>query len=67
MGNPSNSAGYLHGITNAVNRINHPITSANLAMMVLNEMGMGEIVTITGAIGNRFFAFKYTDLTIPYS
>jgi metal-dependent HD superfamily phosphatase/phosphodiesterase len=48
-------AGYLHDIGNAVNRINHPITSSNLAMMVLNEMGMdmGEIVTIMGAIGNH--------------
>jgi metal-dependent HD superfamily phosphatase/phosphodiesterase len=48
-------AGYLHDIGNSVNRINHPITSATMAMGILTEMGMpmSEIVPVIGAIGNH--------------
>jgi len=48
-------AGYLHDIGNAINRINHPVTSAAMAMTILSEMGMdiSEIVPIMGAIGNH--------------
>lgn len=48
-------AGYLHDIGNVIQRINHPMTGANLAFVLLNEMGMeaGEITPILGAIGNH--------------
>lgn len=48
-------AGYLHDIGNVINRVNHPLTGANLACQILTEMGMPmeEIVPILGAIGNH--------------
>jgi len=48
-------AGYLHDIGNVINRIDHPISGANLAYVILNEMGMSsvEIAPILGAIGNH--------------
>lgn len=48
-------AGYLHDIGNVINRIDHPISGANIAFALLNEMGMdaAEIAPILGAIGNH--------------
>ncbi len=48
-------AGYLHDIGNVINRIDHPISGANIAYSILNEMGMPpeEIAPILGAIGNH--------------
>lgn len=48
-------AGYLHDIGNVINRVNHPMTGANMAFTILNEMGMSpeEIAPILGAIGNH--------------
>lgn len=48
-------AAYLHDIGNVINRQDHPISGANLAFVVLTEMGMPveEIVPILGAIGNH--------------
>lgn len=48
-------AGYLHDIGNVINRIDHPISGANIAFLLLNEMGMdaAEIAPILGAIGNH--------------
>ncbi|HEY3781579.1 MAG TPA: HD domain-containing protein [Fimbriimonadaceae bacterium] len=48
-------AGYLHDIGNVINRIDHPISGANIAFLLLNEMGMDclEIAPILGAIGNH--------------
>lgn len=48
-------AGYLHDIGNVINRVDHPISGANLAYSILNEMGMDplEIAPILGAIGNH--------------
>ncbi len=48
-------AGYLHDIGNVINRIDHPISGANIAFTILDEMGMdcGEISPILGAIGNH--------------
>lgn len=48
-------AGYLHDIGNVINRIDHPISGANIAFTILNEMGMDciEIAPILGAIGNH--------------
>jgi metal-dependent HD superfamily phosphatase/phosphodiesterase len=48
-------AGYLHDIGNVINRIDHPMTGANLAYRILDEMGMptNEIAPILGAIGNH--------------
>lgn len=48
-------AGYLHDIGNVINRIDHPLTGANLAFSLLDEMGMpaNEIAPILGAIGNH--------------
>lgn len=48
-------AGYLHDIGNVINRIDHPMTGANLAYGLLSEMGMPteEISPILGAIGNH--------------
>lgn len=48
-------AGYLHDVGNVINRVDHPISGANIAYSVLNEMGMpvDEIVPILGAIGNH--------------
>jgi len=48
-------AAHLHDIGNVINRIDHPISGANIAFTILNEMGMdaGEIVPILGAIGNH--------------
>jgi uncharacterized protein len=48
-------AAYLHDIGNVINRIDHPISGANIAYVILDEMGMdsGEIAPILGAIGNH--------------
>jgi len=48
-------AGYLHDIGNVINRVDHPISGANIAFTLLNEMGMdpAEIAPILGAIGNH--------------
>lgn len=48
-------AAYLHDIGNVINRIGHPVSGANLAFVILNEMGMDteEIAPILGAIGNH--------------
>lgn len=48
-------AGYLHDIGNVINRQDHPISGANIAFTILNEMGMepAEIAPILGAIGNH--------------
>lgn len=48
-------AAYLHDIGNVINRINHPMTGANMAFTILNEMGMdpAEMAPILGAIGNH--------------
>jgi metal-dependent HD superfamily phosphatase/phosphodiesterase len=48
-------AAYLHDIGNVVNRINHPMIGAVIAMQILERMGMPteEIVPIVGAIGNH--------------
>lgn len=48
-------AGYLHDIGNVINRQGHPVSGANLAFVILNEMGMPpeEIAPILGAIGNH--------------
>jgi len=48
-------AAYLHDIGNVINRIDHPISGANLAYHLLMEMGMdaGEIAPILGSIGNH--------------
>lgn len=48
-------AGYLHDIGNVINRIDHPISGANIAYNILDEMGMDalEIAPILGAIGNH--------------
>src|SRR5437868_3202416 len=46
---------YLHDIGNVINRINHPMSGANIAFTILNEMEMdsAEIAPILGAIGNH--------------
>lgn len=48
-------AAYLHDIGNVINRIDHPISGANIAFSLLDEMGMDadEIAPILGAIGNH--------------
>lgn len=48
-------AAYLHDIGNVINRVNHPMTGANIAFTILNEMGMPpeEIAPVLGAIGNH--------------
>lgn len=48
-------AAYLHDIGNVINRIDHPISGANIAYNILDEMGMDpqEIAPILGAIGNH--------------
>lgn len=48
-------AAYLHDIGNVINRHDHPLTGANIAFTLLNEMGMdaAEIAPIVGAIGNH--------------
>lgn len=48
-------AGYLHDIGNVINRVDHPISGANIAFRILDEMGMDpvEIAPILGAIGNH--------------
>ncbi|HVT14544.1 MAG TPA: HD domain-containing protein [Fimbriimonadaceae bacterium] len=48
-------AAYLHDIGNVINRIDHPISGANIAFTLLNEMGMdpSEIAPVLGAIGNH--------------
>ncbi len=48
-------AAYLHDIGNVINRVDHPISGANIAFTILNEMGMptSEIAPILGAIGNH--------------
>ncbi len=48
-------AAYMHDIGNVINRQDHPISGANIAFTILNEMGMSpeEIAPILGAIGNH--------------
>ena len=48
-------AGYMHDIGNVINRVDHPISGANISFLILNEMGMdaAEIAPILGAIGNH--------------
>lgn len=48
-------AAHLHDIGNVINRHDHPISGANIAFTLLNEMGMdaAEIAPILGAIGNH--------------
>jgi metal-dependent HD superfamily phosphatase/phosphodiesterase len=48
-------AAYLHDVGNVIHRQNHPISGANIAFVLLNEMGMpaNEIALILGAIGNH--------------
>lgn len=48
-------AAYLHDIGNVINREDHPISGANIAFTILNEMGMDatEIAPVIGAIGNH--------------
>lgn len=48
-------AGYMHDIGNAVNRIMHAQTGANIALRILSDHGMhdDEILQIIGAIGNH--------------
>ncbi len=48
-------AAYLHDIGNVINRVDHPISGANIAFTILNEMGMDaiEIAPILGSIGNH--------------
>lgn len=48
-------AGYLHDVGNVINRIDHPISGANIAYNILSEMGMSaeEMAPILGAIGNH--------------
>lgn len=48
-------AAYLHDIGNVINRIDHPISGANIAYSILDEMGMSphEIAPVLGAIGNH--------------
>ncbi|MBI5555782.1 MAG: HD domain-containing protein [Elusimicrobia bacterium] len=48
-------AGYLHDIGNVISRVDHGISSANIAIMVLRDMNMDpdEITEIIGAIGNH--------------
>ncbi|MEQ1936511.1 MAG: phosphohydrolase [Fimbriimonadaceae bacterium] len=48
-------AAYLHDIGNVINRVDHPMTGANIAFVLLTEMGMSceEIAPILGAIGNH--------------
>lgn len=48
-------AAYLHDIGNVINRVDHPISGAGIAFVLLNEMGMDaiEIAPILGAIGNH--------------
>jgi metal-dependent HD superfamily phosphatase/phosphodiesterase len=45
----------LHDIGNVINRVDHPMTGANIAFVLLSEMGMAceEIAPILGAIGNH--------------
>ncbi len=48
-------AAFLHDIGNCISRTYHPLTGANLAFTLLNEMEMDptEIAPIIGAIGNH--------------
>lgn len=48
-------AAYMHDIGNVINRVGHPQHGANIALLILNEMGMdvAEISPILGAIGNH--------------
>lgn len=48
-------AAYLHDIGNVINRIGHPVSGANMAFTLLNEMGMPpeEMAPVLGAIGNH--------------
>lgn len=48
-------AAYLHDIGSVINRIDHPISGANIAYSILDEMGMdaAEIAPILGSIGNH--------------
>lgn len=48
-------SGFMHDIGNVINRINHPLTGANLSYVLLSEMGMPtpEIAKVMSAIGNH--------------
>lgn len=48
-------AAYMHDIGNVINRLDHPISGANLAFNILDEMGMEaeEVAPVLGAIGNH--------------
>ena len=48
-------AAFMHDMGNVISRTYHPLTGANLAFTLLNEMGMdpGEIAPVLGAIGNH--------------
>lgn len=48
-------AGYIHDMGNAINRVNHALTGAQIAFDILNRMGMDarEVAVIIGAIGNH--------------
>jgi hypothetical protein len=48
-------AAYMHDIGNVINRLDHPISGANLAFGILDEMGMEaeEVAPVLGAIGNH--------------
>jgi hypothetical protein len=48
-------AGYLHDIGNLINRYNHGMSGAIMALNILLDLEMdpGEIATIMGAIGNH--------------
>ena len=48
-------AGYMHDLGNSINRVNHAISGAQIAFVLLNKIGMEpeEIATIIGAIGNH--------------
>ncbi|MDD5259178.1 MAG: phosphohydrolase [bacterium] len=48
-------AGYLHDVGNVISRVDHGISSSNIAIMVLRDLNMDpdEITEIVGAIGNH--------------
>lgn len=48
-------AAYMHDIGNVISRESHPVTGANIAFTILNEMGMApeEMAPVLGAIGNH--------------
>ena len=48
-------AGYLHDVGNVISRVDHGISSSNIAIMVLRDLNVdpNEITEIVGAIGNH--------------